>query len=514
MPEGHFRRSWAMPAEGGSKLDRNAHGGEWNRLVMSMNSPQQRPHVAVLGGGPCGLYAARVLSRAGYGVTVIEKGDRPGGLATSHRRGANWYDLGCHMLHEYDKEIYEDMMSLMGDESVPVQLDARIRWAGAFYRYPLQFQDMIKGIPFFTLVYYCLGLFAAQIRNTLVPWVPKNAEEALIMLYGYPLYEFFFKDFTHRYWGIHPRELSATFITTKMPRLSAVDVIKRAMSKMGIKDRSVRAVDSALLDETLHYSRTGAEAMPRCIARAIESSGGQVILNADVRSVQRDPVSGRITSVGYVKDGESHRLECDECISTIPVPWLVQRCDPLPPEAVLEAARSIRYKPIAIYGLLVNKPKCIDALYIYYRDRAFHRVGEPKNAGLVVDPPDHTVLIVETTCEVGDEKWQGTDEMKDRIFTDLELENICRRDDIVEVNILHSETGYPVFALGFEPHLEKIKAWLREVPNLQSVGRQGGFTYPNMHSAMRMGARSAEAAMARLEEAQESGTESREAVAA
>ncbi|MFZ4593138.1 MAG: FAD-dependent oxidoreductase, partial [Verrucomicrobiaceae bacterium] len=63
------------------------------------------PHIAILGGGPCGLYAARVLSRAGHAVTLLDKGDRPGGLATSHERGGNWYDLGCHMLHEFDKEI-------------------------------------------------------------------------------------------------------------------------------------------------------------------------------------------------------------------------------------------------------------------------------------------------------------------------------------------------------------------------------------------------------------------------
>ena len=466
-----------------------------------MSSSSAPHHIAVLGGGPCGLYAARVLARAGHAVTVIDKGDRPGGLATSHLRGGNWYDMGCHMLHEFDKEIYEDMMAIMGSDSIPVQLDARIRWAGAFYRYPLQFQDMIRGIPFATLIYYTLGLFAAQIRNMLAPWIPRNAEQALVMLYGQPLYEFFFKDFTHRYWGIHPSELSATFITTKMPRLSAVDVIKRALGKVGIKDRNVKAVESALLDETLHYSRTGAEAMPRHIARAVSEAGGKVILGAEVSRILLDDSGNRVRGVTYRKDGTDHEIACDECISTIPVPHLATRCEPLPPEPVLEAARQIRYKPIAIYGLLVKKQRCIDALYIYYRDRAFHRVGEPKNAGLVVNPPDHTVLIVETTCEIGDDKWKGTEEVKQRIFSDLEHENICRREDVVEVNILHSETGYPIFALGFEPHLEKVKRWIASITNLQSVGRQGGFTYPNMHSAMRMGARAAESAMARLKKA-------------
>lgn len=463
-----------------------------------MSIPNSQTRVAILGGGPCGLYAARVLSRAGISVTVLDKGARPGGLATSHQRGSNWYDMGCHMLHEFDNEIYQDMMALMGNESIPVQLDAKIRWSGAFYRYPLQFQDMIRGIPPATLIHYCLGLFAAQIRSSLVPWIPKNAEEALIMLYGTPLYEFFFKDFTHRYWGIHPSKLSATFITTKMPRLSAVDVIKRALSKIGIKDRSVKAVDSALLDETLHYSRTGAEAMPRHIAKAVTTAGGNIIQNAEVTQVIYDTDSSRVTHIVYHHEGIDHTLACDECISTIPIPHLLLRTSPPPPAPVLNAASEIRYKPIAIYGLLVKKTKCIDGLYIYYRDRAFHRVGEPKNAGLIVEPPDHSVLIVETTCEIGDAKWNGTPEAKDQIFADLELENICHRDDIVETHILHSETGYPLFSLGFEPYLAQLKSWVNSISNLQSVGRQGGFTYPNMHSAMRMGATAASTVLKRL----------------
>jgi protoporphyrinogen oxidase len=165
---------------------------------------------------------------------------------------------------------------------------------------------------------------------------------------------------------------------------------------------------------------------------------------------------------------------------------------------VLTAAQQIRYKPIAIYGLLVKKERCIDGLYIYYRDRAFHRVGEPKNAGLTVQPADHTVLIVETTCEIGDAKWKGDESAREQILFDLEQENICERGDIVETHLLHSETGYPLFGLGFEPHLATLQEWVSSRMNLQSVGRQGGFTYPNMHSAMRMGANAAATALARL----------------
>ncbi|MFN0125914.1 MAG: FAD-dependent oxidoreductase [Verrucomicrobiales bacterium] len=465
--------------------------------LVSLPAPStQSPkpiRVVVLGGGPCGLYAARrLVTQPGFAVTVVEREAVPGGLATSHRRGANYYDLGTHMLHEFDKEICDDVLAIMGDESFPVELNAKIRWAGSFYRYPLQFSDMIKGIPPWTLFKCVAGLLIAQARQKLFPREPKNAEEALQQLYGDMLYRFFFKDFTHRYWGFPTTEMSATFITSKMPRLTAVDMIKKILAKFGIKD-SVKAVDSALLEETLHYARTGAEAMPRHLAQFIRDHGGRVLLDRPVSAIERGP-DGRVTAVRYrhTETGEEGCVEADHVINTIPLKHLLAAIPDVPP-AVQEAVRHLHYKPITIHGLLVNKPRCLDALYIYYRERLFHRIGEPKNAGLVVTPSDHTVLIIETTCEMGDDKWNATPAVREQIMADLEAEAICTRDQIVEWHVLHAETGYPVFRLGFEPYHEAVKAFLNTIPNLQSTGRQGGFSYPNMHSAMRMGAKAADA---------------------
>jgi protoporphyrinogen oxidase len=461
-------------------------------MPNTSNSPSP-VRVAILGGGPTGLYAARrLVDHPDVQVTVIEKDDVPGGLATSHKFGENFYDMGVHMLHEYDEEIYKDVVRMMGDESHPVQLNARIRWAGSFYRYPLQFADMIKGIPPLTLARCIVGLLVAQTHYKFFPRKPKNAEEALRQLYGDSLFRFFFEDFTHRYWGFPTTELSATFITSKMPRLTAVDVIKKLLARIGIKDKHVKAVDSALLEETLHYSRTGAEAMPRHLMRYVTEKGGRVRLGSELSALER--TTGKITAVRYknVQTGAEERVECDYCINTIPLGRLFARIEGGVPADIMESVKALAYKPITIHGLLVNKPKCLDALYIYYRERIFHRIGDPKNAGLAVHPPDHSVLIVETTCEKGDDKWNAVPAVRERIIADLEAEDICRREEIVEWHVMHAETGYPVFKLGFEAHHERIKEFINSIPNLQSTGRQGGFCYPNMHSAMRMGARAAD----------------------
>ena len=113
------------------------------------------------------------------------------------------------------------------------------------------------------------------------------------------------------------------------------------------------------------------------------------------------------------------------------------------------------------------------------------------------------MLIVETTCEVGDSKWNGDESARQAIFADLEKEGICKPDEIVEVNLLRTPHGYPIFGLGFEPHLVKVIDFVDALENVQTTGRQGGFCYPNMHKAMRMGADAATAVLERT------GTEAR-----
>ncbi len=445
-------------------------------------------HVAVLGGGLCGLYAALTLARAGVAVTVLEREDTPGGLATGFKRGDNHYDLGVHMLHSFDQEVFATAAEAMGEERIEVELDAKIRWAGHFYRYPLQFGDMIREMNPVLLARCVAGLLAAHVKTSVRPVEPKDAEEALIQLYGKPLYRFFFERFTQKYWDIHPRDMSATFVKSKMPRLTAVDAIKKVLDSVGIKERAT-TTESALLRETLHYSRTGSETLPRRLADRLRQAGGKIFTSAPATQVARDD-AGTVTRVHFGDYGES--IDCSDVISTIPLPALLKVLSPEAPAAVSAAAEELRYRPMAVYGLLVNKPKAIDALYIYYRERIFHRVGEPKNAGMRVNPPDHTVLIVEMTCEIDDERWRGTAPVIERLHADLEAEGICRREDIVERHLLTSPTAYALFHRGFEPHLATVQSYLATIPNLTSTGRQGAFTFPNMHAAMRMGADAAE----------------------
>lgn len=457
--------------------------------------------VVVLGGGVCGLYAGRTLAASGVGVVVLERREVPGGLAAGRERNGNYYDFGVHQLHAFDQEIFDDIQGIMGPALIPVEKKALIRYGRGFRRYPLEFFDLITGIPPWTLAWALTGLLTQQLVNRLRRAEPANAEEALVQLYGRPLYAFFFRDFTHRYWGIPPAELSASFVRQKMPRLSAVDVIKKVLGRLGVGEEADAAVESALKEETLWYSRTGAREMPLALADRIRRDGGHVLLNATVTGLEIETTpdgQARVAAVRYRRAGVDSSVACAAVLSTIPPAALVRACGPAAPAAVQAAAAQLRHKPVAVYGFLVRKERVLDALYVYYRDRIFHRLAEPANSGMVVQPPGHTVVLAETTCEVGDEKWTGGQETVERIIADMAAEGLLRAEEVVETHLFTDPHAYPVYALGFEPHLAAVRGFVAGISNLASTGRQGAFGYPNMHSAMRMGADAAAELRARL----------------
>jgi len=260
-----------------------------------------------------------------------------------------------------------------------------------------------------------------------------------------------------------------------MPRLSAVDVFKNLLEKFRLtKPRDT--TEGALRFETLHYSKTGSETLPRSLAHSIETRGAQLRLNTPITSLQH--LGNQITGINGTPTSA-------EIISTIPITHLVRALDPAPPNEILAAAAQLQYKPMTVYALLVKKEQCMDALYTYYRDCIFHRVGEPKNAGLIIRPEGHTTLIVEMTCEENDEKWNG--DALEQIKSDLQAEDLCQPEDIIEHHLIHATHAYPIFAKGFDEHLDTLTTYLSQFENLTTTGRQGAFTYPNMHSAMRMG---------------------------
>lgn len=452
------------------------------------------PHVVVAGAGPAGLYAAKTLLELGARVTVLEKEDRPGGLASADQVRGNSYEGGVHHLHANDAPVFEEISRLMGARLLPVEKSARIRFGDGFRAYPLEFADLLRAMPALTLLACSGGLVLQQLRNRLGTRRPANGEEALIQLYGKPLYRVFFRDFTHQYWGLHPTELSATFVQKKMPRLSAFEGIRKALRGL-LGQRPLEAeVERATSRETLYYTSGGAHEIFEALAGEVRRLGGELRFVEPLAEVRIE--DGAVVSVAT---GSAEVAQVDSLVSTIPLPVLIEAIAPSPPRAEREAASRLGYKPLTVLALVVRRERVLDSLYVYFRDRAFHRIGEPKNSGLRVAPADHTMLVAELTrpIDIGDpEQCEATVQ---QVIADLARDGMLTgREEVADFHFLHRTHAYPVFRRGFEEELDRVRRYLAGIRNLVSTGRQGAFAYPNMHQAMRMGCEAAKEALASL----------------
>ena len=124
-----------------------------------------KPSCTILGGGPCGLYAAHTALELGADVTLFEKEKQFGGLAAGSFHGENWYDLGVHMLHAFDQEIFATCANAMGNERTEVPLKSHIKWGNKIYHYPLRGRDILAGIPPLTLARCLTGLLLAELKS-------------------------------------------------------------------------------------------------------------------------------------------------------------------------------------------------------------------------------------------------------------------------------------------------------------------------------------------------------------
>ena len=89
---------------------------------MNPMAKQQR-NIAVIGAGIAGLACARTLAQAGHRVTVLEKGDAPGGRMASCESPYGSFDHGAQYFTVRD-ERFEMALSISADLRKPWSANA------------------------------------------------------------------------------------------------------------------------------------------------------------------------------------------------------------------------------------------------------------------------------------------------------------------------------------------------------------------------------------------------------
>ena len=433
--------------------------------------------VAIVGAGPAGLTAAYELVKQGIIPVVLEKGDKVGGIARTETYKGYRFDIGGHRFYTKVAAVQQLWQEVLGNKFIKVPRLSRIFYRGKFFNYPISaFNTLFNlGIIESTLIilsYLKVRIWPLREEKTFEQWV--------INRFGERLYKTFFKTYTEKVWGIPCSEIQADWAAQRIKGLSLTTAIINALFGSN---------DTKTLIKEFDYPALGPGMMWEKFAEAVENKDGKVYLDTKVISFERE--GNKIKSITAEQNGELVQYSADNFITSMPISALVARLKPQPPEEVLHAARSLKYRDFLIVALIVDRKDLFpdNWIYIHSPEVKVGRIQNFKNwsAALVPDA-SKSCLGMEYFCSVGDEIWEMSDaelvELATRELVGLGLATTAEVEDGVVIRQLKA---YPVYDGEYRGHLQVLEGFLKGLENLQTIGRNGMHRYNNQDHSMLTG---------------------------
>ena len=461
-------------ANGLSGSNGKAHAGSTDNTTL------------VMGAGPGGLCSAYVLSKAGVPAVVVEKAPFVGGLARTIKKqtehGEFRFDIGGHRWFTKIDELNDVFKEVVAEELLWVNRISRIYFDGRYVDYPLKISNALKAMGPVTSARGMADYAVTRARHRIKPVEIVSMEDAYIDQFGPTLYELFFQRYSEKVWGLPCDQMSGDWVAQRSKGMSLLTAVKDAI--VPTKGKVV-----SLIDEFM-YPRYGFGRFSERMADGVTRLGNEIRLGAGVDRVHRE--GNRVTAVTVSTERGTERIEAANFISSIPLTHLAKIIEPSAPDDVLAAADKLTFRNVITVNVMFKRRQVTHDTWLYVHDRniLFGRFHEPKNwSPAMVPSDDYTSLVVEYFCSFGDQIWNMTEEQLveqtvKHLVDDL---HFVDRSEVIGGFIVRAARAYPVYTVGYEHPLNKIKAFINSFENLQFIGRGGSFRYNNTDHSIETG---------------------------
>ncbi len=309
-----------------------------------------RPHIAVIGGGFCGLAAAYELGRSGVRVTVLECEAEVGGLAGSFAAGGTRLEKFYHHWFTSDAHVMQLIEELgTADRVLLHPTRTGTYYAHSFFKLSTPL-DLLRfsALPFLDRLR--LGLLAVRARRVR-DWrslEDRTAADWLRELGGERVYRVVWEPLLRGKFGDLAEEVAAVWFWNKLKLRGG------SRGKAGA--------------EQLAYYRGGFAALADTLAESIRAAGGEIHTSTPAVGLQL--AAGRPAGV-VTPDAV---LGVDGVIVTPALPVVADLLEPHVPGAYVEQLRRIRY--LANVCVVLELDRSLSDLYwLNINDPSFPFVG-------------------------------------------------------------------------------------------------------------------------------------------
>lgn len=438
-------------------------------------------HAIVIGAGPAGLTAAYELAKLGHGSTILEADRQVGGLSRTVNYQGYRFDIGGHRFFTKVPLINQIWHEILGEDFMLRPRLSRIHYRGTFFDYPLKATNAIAGLgPVEALI---VGLSFAKAK--LIPHAEEtNLEQWVANRFGHRLYEIFFKTYTEKVWGIPCTEISADWAAQRIKNLSLAEAIRNAV--LG-SNRAENGEIITTLIEQFNYPRFGPGMMWERCEEKLAAGGNETVRGIKVEKIRRR--NGHIECIeGRNHDGELIEFSGDQFISSMPLRSLIRALSPAPPDEVIEAANSLRYRDYLTVVLIAKREKVFpdNWIYIHSPEVKMGRIQNYKNwSPHMVPDPARTSLGLEYFLWDKDEEWTWShDRLIDLGIKECSKIGLIERDEVEDGTVVRMKKAYPVYDQHYQDNLATIRNYLETIDNLQTIGRNGLHRYNNQDHSM------------------------------
>jgi protoporphyrinogen oxidase len=434
---------------------------------VSKTSVYEGP-VVVVGAGVAGLVTAHLLSENGAKVIVIEREAAIGGLAKSFSYDGFTFDVGPHRFHTENPNIKAYLDRVLLGHSTAFPRRSEVYFQGKYYRWPLHPKNLIQ-LPVPLALKSSIDL-AINGRKT---YGNVSFEDYVLRQYGPTLYEHFFKGYSIKFLGIHPKETHPDWAKVGINR-AIIDDKLQMQNLAQLAKTTLLQFNKAEID--FLYPKGGLYKTWEKVAELIEARGGRILTGTSARLVG----SGEhIEAVVAENEHGLERIEPSLVIWTAPITLACAQLN-------LDVPR-LPYLATLIFNVLVGAECPREYQWCYYGadDIVFSRVSIPKFFSDDTCPRGTTGLCVEVTCREGDDRWRYAERLTDWVVDDLVKVGLVKtRKDVQDVRVERVKETYPIYHGQYPAELEKARKQLSKFSNLQLAGRTGMFWYNNMDHSM------------------------------
>ena len=478
----------------------------------------------IIGAGPAGLTAAYKLLQNSKDIKPIiyEASNEIGGISRTVEYKGNRIDIGGHRFFSKSDEVvnlWNEILPLQGspsyddkildrevtlteggpnpDDTDEVMLRrhrvSRILFLHKFFDYPLSMKPKtFKNMGFKRTMKSGFGYMKSMVHKR----KEESLEDYMINLFGKPLYEMFFEDYTEKVWGRNPKLISPDWGKQRIKGLSLSKMIGSTLAKPF--KRKSKNVAASLIEE-FSYPKKGPGQLYETMAKKIIETGGEIHMNSEVVHINFE--GNKITSIVIKNNDKEEIIEGDYFISSMPLKDLYYAFGK---ENVGEnewrIATNLVYRDFITVGLLVNKlllenetkfktlNNIVPDTWIYVQEREV-KIGRLQIfnnwSPYMVKDVDNTVWIgLEYFVNEGDDFWT----MKDEDFINFAINelvsiNVINKEDVLDSTEIRVKKAYPAY---FDTYAEiqTVRDYLNTFENLYCVGRNGQHRYNNMDHSM------------------------------